>query len=51
MRYTWGTKEMHTTYWWKSKGKDDLTDPGEDGRIIVKLVLKKYDVNCIDTLL
>ena len=46
-----GNKELHTTYWWKSKGKDHLTDPGVDGRIILKLVLEKYDVNCIDNLL
>ena len=46
-----GNKEMHTTYCWKSDGKDNLTYPGVAGRIILKLVLKKYDVNCIDTLL
>jgi hypothetical protein len=42
---------MHTKYWWKSKGKDNLTDKGVNGRIILKLVLEEYDVNCIDVLL
>jgi len=46
-----GNKEMHTTYWCKPKGKDHMTDPGVDGRIILKLVLEEYDVNCIDTVL
>jgi hypothetical protein len=46
-----GNKEMHTTYLCKSKRKDHLTDPGVNGRIILKLVLEEYDVNCIDTLL
>lgn len=39
---------MHTAYRCKSKGKDHMTDPDLDGKIILKLVLEEYDVNCID---
>jgi len=45
-----GNKEMHTTIWCKSKRQDHTADPGVDGRIILKLIQEKYDVNRIDML-
>jgi hypothetical protein len=41
----WRKREVHTGFWWGGLREDDhLGDPGVDGRIILKCILKKWDV-------
>ena len=42
MWHGWGKEEVHTRFWWENPTKIDLlVDQGVDGRIIIKLILKK----------
>jgi len=44
MWHIWGTREVCTGFWWGDlKERDHMKDPGLDGRIILKWVLKKWD--------
>jgi hypothetical protein len=37
----WGNGEVHTGIWWKKfREGDHLANPGVDGRIILKYILK-----------
>jgi hypothetical protein len=39
-----GKREVHTGFWWGDlREGDHLGDPGVDGRIILKWILKKWD--------
>jgi hypothetical protein len=39
----WGRAEVHTGFWWGDlREGDHLEDPGVDGRIILKWILKKW---------
>jgi hypothetical protein len=41
---TYGGKEVHTGFWWGDLSEGDhLGDPGIDGRLILKWILKKWD--------
>jgi hypothetical protein len=44
MWHVWGTGEVHTGFWWGDlRERDHLKELGVDGRIILKLILKKLD--------
>jgi hypothetical protein len=39
-----GKREIYTGFWWRDlREGDHLEDPGIDGRIILKLIFKKWD--------
>jgi hypothetical protein len=39
-----GKRDVHTGFWWGDlREADHLGDPGADGRIILKLILKTWD--------
>jgi hypothetical protein len=43
MWHVWGRREVHTGFWWGDPREGDhLGDPGVDGRIILKLIFKKW---------
>ena len=45
MKHVWGSAEDYTGFRWGNlRGKNHLEDPGVDGRIILKWILKKWDV-------
>ena len=40
-----GRGEVHTGFWWGNvRERDHLEDPGADGRIILRWVFTKWDV-------
>ena len=44
MCHVWGKGEVRTGFWWGDmRERDHLEDPGVDGRIILKLIFKKWD--------
>jgi hypothetical protein len=39
-----GRDEVHTGLWWRNlRERDNLEDPGVDGRIILKWIFEKWD--------
>jgi hypothetical protein len=44
-----GRREAYTGYWWGSlRVRDHLEDPGLVGRIILRWILRKWDVEVMD---
>jgi hypothetical protein len=44
LKHVWGTREVHTGFWWGDlREGDHLGDPGVGGRIILKWIFKKCD--------
>jgi hypothetical protein len=42
---TYGEGEAYRGFWWGNlKYRDHLGDPGVDGRIILRWIVRKYDV-------
>jgi hypothetical protein len=40
-----GREEAYTRFWWGNlRERDRLEDPGVDGRIILRWILRKWDV-------
>jgi hypothetical protein len=40
-----GRGEAYTGFWWeKLREKDHLGDPGLEGRLILRLIFRKWDV-------
>jgi len=43
----WGRGEGYTGFWWGNlRDRDNLQDPGLNGRIIVRWIFRKLDVGC-----
>jgi hypothetical protein len=44
MWHVWGTREIHTGFWWGNVSERNyFEDPGVDVRVILNLVFKKYN--------
>jgi len=42
---TWGRAEVYTGFWWRNlRYRDYLEDPGIDGKIILRWIIRKCDV-------
>jgi hypothetical protein len=45
MQLVWGRGEVCTGFWWENlRERDQWGDPGVDGRIILRRILRKWDV-------
>ena len=45
MSRAWGRRETYTGFWWGNlRERGYLGDPGIDGRIILRLIFRKWDV-------
>jgi len=44
MKHAWGSGEVHTVFCWRNlREGDHLEDPGVYGRLILKLIFRKWD--------
>jgi hypothetical protein len=44
MWHVWEIVDVHTGFWYRDlRKRDQLEDPGVDGRTILKWILKKWD--------
>ena len=45
MQHVWGREDAYTGFWWgKLRERDHLGDLGVDGRIILRWIFRKWDV-------
>jgi hypothetical protein len=45
MQHIWGRGRAYVGFWWGNlRERDHLEDPGIDGRIILRLIFRKWDV-------
>jgi len=45
MQHVWGEERCIQGFWWGNlRERDRLGDPGIDGRIILRWILRKWDV-------
>jgi hypothetical protein len=45
MKHVWGRGEAYAGFWWGNlRERDDLGDPGADGRVILRWIFRKWDV-------
>jgi len=41
----WGRGAVSTSFWWGNlRERDNLEDPDEDGKIILRFIFRKWDV-------
>jgi hypothetical protein len=44
MQHVNGRREVYTGFWWGTlRERDNLEDPGEDGRLILRLIFWRWD--------
>jgi hypothetical protein len=44
MYHVWGRGEEYAGFWWRNlRERDQLKDPGVDGRIILRWIFRKWD--------
>ena len=44
MQRVWGKGEEYTGVWWGNLRERDMRDPSVDGRIILRWIIRKWDV-------
>jgi hypothetical protein len=45
MQYVWGRAKVYTGFRWRNlRERDHFEDPGVDGRIILRYIFRKWDV-------
>jgi hypothetical protein len=45
MQHAWERSEAYTGFWWRNlRERDPLGDPGGEGRIILRWIFRKWDV-------
>ena len=49
MQHVSGRRKVYTGFWWGTlRERDNLEDPGVDGRIILRWISRKWNVGAMD---